>query len=296
MRGPTRAAPGPSTAPPRACAAALACVALGLALGLLPSRASAQDDGAAAEAPGSTPPTVDPLLVELAETTAPFASHHRAHLDIQASFLGAEQSAYYELRVEPSRCYAFVAVGAAELADVDLHVYAGGVAVAADTDAGSTAVVHWCNQVFTQLSVEVRAYQGAGRFLFQVLAREDAPTAVAARLGARLDALSERFAEGYRPALSPHTGVLASGEQAHLELLLAAGRAYVIIAVGVESVGDLDLVLLDAQGLTELDADLDGHAEPVVRYRVDEGAGGPHRLRIVMVEGYGEYALGVYSD
>ena len=207
-----------------------------------------------------------------------------------------EQGAHYiELTVERDRCYSFVAVAEETLEDLDLHVYGEGTELAENSAVDNFPVVHWCNHLYASVSIELRAYTGFGRCLFQAFVYHPDAEAGTHPLRAALDALGATYAEGFLPAAQPMLDELPTGGENTFDVLLAGGRCYVIAAAGDATVTDLDLLLYAPAGdLAE--ASLDAEAPPVLRPCLDQGQGGRYRLLTRMTAGFGDYGVVIFGN
>jgi len=235
----------------------------------------------------------DPLAVRLAEIAAPQTQEADALGPIQASFLNADRpSRFVEVPVEPSACYSFFAVSDGSDDDLDLHLYADSVQVAEDVGTDSMPRLHWCNAEFQAVSLELRFYRGAGRYAFQIF--RSRASGAESPLDQAVNGLAARFADGYRPAADAQHGTLATGGSEDFEIMLAAGRCYAIAAAGAETVTDLDLELRSSDGEL-VDMDRAPHAEPVLRHCTPITSG-VFSLRVLMVEGFGDFGFRVFSD
>jgi hypothetical protein len=263
---------------------ALACVvASGPLAGALGRSAHAQD------AAGD-----DPLALRLAEEVARFGPEATPVAPFEAITFAesGSGSAFREFGVQPARCYTFAALAEADGADLDLHLYAEGTAVASDVATDSRPVITWCNPGFERVSLELRMYRGAGRAVWVALEAADASQADP--LEAALWAAAGRFAQGYRPTSEPIRATLATGQSSTRAVLLASGRCFTVVSAASPTVEDLDLSLLDATGQV-VDFDESRGAEPVLRY-CTEAAGGEYTVTVHLVEGYGDAVIQVYSD
>ena len=239
--------------------------------------------------------TDDPLAIRLANTVTSFSATVEPMGPIVVGELSEESSAFVPIDVERGQCYSFLGVAESSEADLDLHLYAEGIEVAADIEVSSTSTVHWCNLTFDRVSLEARMYSGHGRYALQLFREADGGTSSNDALWAALNSLAGRFAEGFIPAAAPIEGELALGQEESYNIVLAGGRCYVGIGAAETTVVDIDLLLENPAGAL-LDSDLEPHAEPVLRYCTPEGAGGQFKVRVRMVQGYGRFGFRLYGD
>lgn len=263
---------------------ALSALALAAALGALPGTAARAQDSA----------DQDPLARRLAEDVAGFGPEATPVTPFEVVTFAESGSgaAFRELGVQPARCYTFAALAESDGADLDLHLYAEGTAVASDVATDSRPVITWCNPGFERVSLELRMYRGAGRAVWIALESPDASQADP--LEAALWGAAGRFAQGYRPASEPMRTTLATGQSSTRAVLLASRRCFAVVSAASPTVEDLDLSLLDAAGEV-VDFDESRGAEPVLRYCTEE-AGGEYTVTLHLVEGFGDAVIQVYSD
>jgi hypothetical protein len=237
----------------------------------------------------------DPLALRLSEVASSFTANAQPYGPIHSQQLAQSTSDYIDVQVRIGECYSFVGVGDGSLTDLDLHVYGDGIEVGGDTGIDNTPVVHWCNHLFERVSVELRPYSGWGRSLFQVFVHDAEAELPGHPLRAALNAVAGRYAGGYVAAAPSQLDELPTGGEAAFQLTLAGGRCFVIVAVGADTVTDLDLLLYDGAGAL-VDSDQATDAEPVVRPCIEAGSGGEYRLVSRMVAGFGEYGFRVFAD
>ena len=235
----------------------------------------------------------DPLAVRLNEIAVPYLVDAEPIGPILAGYLDlGTPSRFVEVPVDRGACYSILAVPENDGADLDLYLYAGPVEVGSDVGVGSAPRVHWCNTDHTVVSLEIRFHNGHGRYIFQVLRASDSDTGDTLELA--INGLAARFADGYRPAAASQFGTLPTGSHQDFEVRLAAGRCYVIVAAGSETVRDLDLELHSLDGEL-IDLDRATHAQPVLRYCTPRTSG-VFTLRVLLVTGFGDFRFRLFSD
>ena len=111
-------------------------------------------------------------------------------------------------------------------------------------------------------------------------------------LAKRLRARHGQVGEGKRPVTGVIAGTLRTGERKRIPLTVEGGKCYVVLAVGVPSVRELDLRLVDAFG-KERDKDRTRDAFPAVR--ACPAVGGTWHLDVHMFHGYGRYAVQAFA-
>jgi hypothetical protein len=108
-----------------------------------------------------------------------------------------------------------------------------------------------------------------------------------------VDALARavaRLGEGYSPAGAVLSGTLDHRQTTARTVTLEAGRCYVILGAGSETVDDLDLRIYDADR-RPIGNDLATDAHPAVRVCPEDT--GVHTAEVVMYAGSGQWALAV---
>ncbi|MBN1770151.1 MAG: hypothetical protein JXB32_02725, partial [Deltaproteobacteria bacterium] len=117
------------------------------------------------------------------------------------------------------------------------------------------------------------------------------PAAGTGTLTARLEQLAGEYAAGGTAVGSPRSGELGEGQEKRIGLQLEGGKCYVFIAVGEDSLSDLDLAL--ESGGERLGEDTQPDNFPIVR------ACSPVAVRVEIVlaatRGAGSYVLGHYA-
>jgi len=117
------------------------------------------------------------------------------------------------------------------------------------------------------------------------------PAAGTEALAARLEQLAAQYAPGGTAVGAPRSGTLAEGQEKRIGLQLDGGKCHVFIAVGDESLVDLDLAV--ESGGERLGEDTQPDNFPVVR------ACAPVAVRVELVlsatRGAGSYVLGQYA-
>jgi hypothetical protein len=162
-------------------------------------------------------PMSDPLAIRLTELTASLVTTAEPAIPVTIMYITQEGTSAYpaEIPVETGRCYSFAAIGEESAQDIDLHVYARGVEVVAHTGLDNTPIVHWCNEVFTEVSVEIRMFRGTGRFAFQAF-RDLAGPPAATPPSTDISTPSRSRRQGYLPAVRLSRGLAHAGRRVWL--------------------------------------------------------------------------------
>jgi hypothetical protein len=79
---------------------------------------------------------------------------------------GARRS--FDFVLPSGACYKFIAVGDADIRDLDLYIARGGQQVARDTATDNFPVASYCATVESRVSVEIKAVTGRGEFAFAI--------------------------------------------------------------------------------------------------------------------------------
>jgi hypothetical protein len=209
------------------------------------------------------------------------------------------QHAANGLVLSREHCYALLALGSHEIADLDLRVFGPTLpltAAASDVSRSRSARVKLCAQAPARYVVDVSAFQGEGAYAVAALELSEPQPAPGVRGAARIPyaELGARMkARGFRAEVLT-SGVLGRAEQLEVPLALAAGHC---LAVGVidaseRASGGLSLGLKAADGEllaldTRGDAALVYHcveAGQELRAVVSASPGRP-RARFVLVVG-----------
>jgi hypothetical protein len=111
-----------------------------------------------------------------------------------------------------------------------------------------------------------------------------------------VDRLAASLARGGRrigPLVDGHGD--KKGDHKDFTALLQAGRSYTVLAMGKPGVIGLGLALADPRGqkVAEIAGEPDYTATPVLRYRAS--ASGNFRVQVKLVEGSGDFTVGVYD-
>lgn len=120
------------------------------------------------------------------------------------------------------------------------------------------------------------------------------PDPAADPLGARVHALGLERVRRYTP-LESHSGTLGEGEVLSHDIAVEGTYCYAILAVGAETITNLDLVALDPAGRAfQHDPEQSNIATLGLGRRFCLDGGALVRVRVRAFRGQGEYALKVY--
>lgn len=172
--------------------------------------------------------------------------------------------------LEGDRCYALLGVGDVTVNDIDLRVFSPGGQprlLVSDTTRRREAIAKLCTESDGTYLLEVRMYDGAGRYALMALALDSpaapAPPGVdsATRLGfAELTARVRT--RGF--TWSHHTWMLAEPQAEHpVPLVLEGGQCYALAALSPAGGGGLALSVTDPAG-NLIANDMGLYAEPLI--------------------------------
>lgn len=221
--------------------------------------------------------------------------YQRAGLDLAGSLLQG-RAEVRDLELSAGTCYAVVAAGDAGVRDLDLRlVDRAGAEISRDTATDPRALLRVCPAASGTFRLEVRMFDGAGRWAARALALAslaEAPGSLPAPLRQRWAEVAARLrARGFSPLLPLERGDLhLAGRQVHHERL-RAGQCYALVAVAAE--GDLDLAVLDPdRGVVASDTGDD--ATPIVW--TCPRSTRTLALEVKLYRAQTEYVLGVWTS
>lgn len=211
----------------------------------------------------------------------------------------------FQLNLAQGQCYAFATLGGPGAVDTDLVLNDGsGQRIEADTRAATDARIEHCARATGAYVLQVRMAEGSGSLFTVGYLRSGGQAAdpqqpVMASSSTAGATLQENFAlldadmraRGYEGYGDQTTGSLQQGGDRNFEIQLEGGRCYAILAVGDNSVSDLDLVLLDPGG-DQIDRDTASNARPTVRVCPERS--GNFYMQVRMTGGQGQYVYASY--
>jgi hypothetical protein len=218
-------------------------------------------------------PTARPLEDELTALGSELAE--AGYIPDGLVAFGALLSGQHEARLialDAQRCYALAAIGDSDVIDLDLRVFAQGVApkpLSADTSRRRNALVKLCTDDRTRHVLDTAVFQGEGGYVVQAFRLTEPEHAPGIDGQARLsygEQSARMLARGFRPE-PVTTGLVAPNERLRVPMPVEAGRCYAFGAVALADSprGALDLGVLDPQGkLAALDTGT--HEDPLVFY------------------------------
>jgi hypothetical protein len=227
--------------------------------------------------------------------------------DTAGVVLGARETNERQLNLQQGFCYAFASLGGEGTRDTDLSVLDGtGQTMQQDTSTDIDAVVEYCPPATGTYLLRALLYTGEGPVFVAgwVQQRQSAtnntpePTQVIGD-AQQSQGLDERYAlldsdiraRGYEHFGDRAQGQLTQGQDRDFNLELEGGKCYAIVAVGGNSVRDLDLALTDPRG-REVDSDEGTDARPIVRVCADDS--GTFLMKVKMTQGQGRFVYHAY--
>jgi hypothetical protein len=200
----------------------------------------------------------------------------------------------HTLQLTADKCHVFGAVGGPDVADVDLFLYdRQGNEVAADEALAASALIQVCPQQNETFRLDVAMRGGSGPY--RVL--RGASPAVGAEAARGLDTVARTRLRAvvdriHMPELTPlggpQTAELRERGVRRYQNDLQQGSCYLFVAVGAQSVIDIDLYVLDAAGDT-VTRDDQPDAMPTVQFCPT--ASGSYSTDVRLVEGSGSFTL-----
>lgn len=198
------------------------------------------------------------------------------------------------LQVRAGTCYAAAAISNS-IQDIDIRIRVDGRIVAQDVLFDAYPVAQWCARADTTVTVELRAFLGAGTA--QLAFFEDPESA--RRTDGPLDELSNRLDQHIARSASRWTPV---GDQwrtmydqpgiSSLQITPSGDVCYTVVAVGVSTVRDIDLSARYPDG-SERSHDVADNATPLVVVCPDSTE--PFDVRVAVTLGHGAVAARVLS-
>lgn len=197
----------------------------------------------------------------------------------------------HEVVVGPG-CALVAGVASHEGMDLDLYLGdANGRELDSDTGVHSSARVRACRNAPTVLRVAVKAYGGDGTYALAVLR---APEEVASLQALRLEEAIAPFRLRRYSEIAAFDAELAEGERVRRAFPpLERGQCVAVAAAGEDGVEDLDLFLLDGQGVL-----ITSDSGPASHAAISRCAEGPEALtlELAMYRGSGRVAVRVLEQ
>jgi hypothetical protein len=198
------------------------------------------------------------------------------------------------LQLGADKCHIFGAVGGPDVADLDLYLYdRQGNEVAADESLNASAMVQVCPQQSDTFRLDVAMRGGSGAY--RVLHGTSPAVGAEASRGldtvarTRLRTVVDRIhMPELTPLGAPQTAELRERGVRRFDNDLAAGDCYLFVAVGAQSVVDIDLYVLDPDG-DVVSRDDQPDAMPHVQFCATRA--GSYASDVKMIEGSGAFTL-----
>src|SRR5262245_62006867 len=230
-------------------------------------------------------------------------------------------------------CYKFIAVGDADIRDLDLQVSRGGQVVARDTATDNFPVASFCATDESRVSVAVLAVTGRGEFAMatyqgaggsaaltqvsnptqvpqnpailgpgaqpqatvevRVTPGAPAPATPPDPMARRLFELAGHFAPGAGLVGQVRRGAASRGDSVNFRYELSAGHCYTVVVVGAPTATDIDLFLFDPNR-SRVASDRERNNFPHLSHCASLPAS--YRIEVKMYRGDGPFVVGVFDQ
>ncbi len=228
------------------------------------------------------------LNQRLSQVAAQFAAGWQLSGAVQTAKLPAKGTKTHAFAVDAGKCYRAIAVGDADVQNLDVAIKAGGAEVSRDTATDNTAVASHCPTAAGSIDVAVTVVAGRGEYSLGMYTGQGegrAPTGPS--LEGRLEAAAAAQARGYEPHGEVQRGTLTADGAQSFRVPVARGQCYRFMAVGGEGVQDVDLHAY--VGGTRVGSDSGHDSNPVASYCAT--ADGHAEVRMHMYRGGGEFVF-----
>lgn len=208
------------------------------------------------------------------------------------------------LNLQQGVCYTFASLGGNGAEDTDIYVQnPEGETLADDRSTDLDAVVRFCPPATGPYVLRANMYRGDGNLYVAgwVQQQQQATNTTEPVLGAQQasQGLDERYAlldndmhaRGYEDYGDQTRGQLQQGGTRDIDIQLEGGKCYAIVAVGSNSVRNMDLILLGSNG-RPIDRDVAQDARPIVRVCAENS--GAYRMQVSMADGGGDFVYQAY--
>lgn len=233
------------------------------------------------------------LNQRLGQVQAQFAAGYQLAGAVQTGKLPAKGSKVHSFALDAGKCYRAIAVGDADVQNLDVTLAVGrGPELARDTATDNVAVASYCPEAATTVDARVTAVAGRGEYaiaIYSGVGEGRAPAA--ASLEGRLAVAGQTHARGYDPFGEVQRGTLtADGSQSYV-VQVTRGSCYRFLAVGGDGVQDIDLHAF--VGGARVASDTGHDANPIASYCAP--ADGRAEVRLHMYRGGGEFAYRTFK-
>jgi hypothetical protein len=294
----------------RSVAIAVAAV-LAVACGGATSSATVVDTTPGGSAPGWRSDVEHPLAEDMRELAGQMRKEGLEVGGLEGrGFLAMRQSATFRLRIPASRCLTVVALTSSGLSDLDATLYTpGGDVLAEDVQPDAHPTVQVCGgEQGRRLYYHVRAYEGAGAYLFAAFEGDRSSFEAAARViggrpgvaashgtAASADPQVRELAgglqrRGFERLGDPQDVPLSEGQHVRIPLKVEASHCYTVGAFGHGSISELHVQVFDELG-EEVARDMSGGAEAAAQLCTERKASYSVELHAVAGKGHARVAL-----
>ncbi len=225
--------------------------------------------------------------------------------------LAGEETMTREVRLTGGMCYRVVAVGGSGVRDLELEMLQGSSQVAGDAATASEAVASYCATADTPVRIRLTMADGQGEVAWALFSggtqhgarREDRDVEESFPVGGeRDDYLARqirshhgRAGEERRGASEVLRAELRTSQDHSFPVRLEAGRCYTFIAVGAPSVRDLDIYLVDPNGM-EVASETGPENHAVLHTSPCPRWSGTYTVRLRVFAGYGQVAVQAFGN
>ncbi len=235
------------------------------------------------------------LSARLEQLAVEYAAGGTAVGSARSGELGEGQEKRIGLQLDGGKCYVFIGVGEATLADLDLALESGGERLGEDTQPDNFPVVRACSPVSVRVELVLAATRGSGAYVlghYELPADGGVAAAAQDELVTKLEQLAAEQAAGATLEGDVFRGRLVEEEVAALARSLVGGRCYTLLAVGDAGLGELQLSA--AAGAQRLGDDVLVGPNAVVP-EFCPASDVPVTVRVTARRGGGEFAFATYG-
>jgi len=221
---------------------------------------------------------------------------------IKTAVVGGDTVGDFDLKMVKGYCYTLLVVGIGDVKDLDVTVLGENMKLASDAKPGQQLVVELCPEKDVVATTKVTSHGGFGPVAFKPFRSETEVDQVfipVGGLGSSYVAKAIRKVhakEGkQRPAVSEFMqGSLTTAKATTFDVELKGELCYTIIAVGVPSVKDLEVVFFSPLGDEVARAPASGkeivvHTDPCPKWS------GTYQVQVKMYNGYGAFGVQVFG-
>jgi len=223
--------------------------------------------------------------------------------EIQTGYLKYHTTKEIEFYLPSSRCYKFIAAGAAGVQDLSLSVIENKKEIAFDRISGKNPAAQWCAPSSTTVIIQLSMYAGEGAFALGVFGSTKKTTAAPEKVGGvesdfisnRIRQLHVQYGNGRAAISSVFRGNLSANSEKIFFVKLTSGHCYSVISAGNPSVRSMEFVLLDHRDEEVARAKTE-NSFPIIDTEPCLKQTGRYKIKVKMKRGFGQFGLQVFSD